>query len=246
MPNFASDPSFAQLEGLTADLRRPVRRFADWLAATCADQLLSLAMYGPVVSGDWPAGKRLARSAMVLRAIDLELLRRLALEGSQFEPDRLAPPIVLTPESIEHSRDTFALELLEIQQGRFVVLGDDHFASLTFDRDHVRLQCERELRVIAVAMRQGLLASGGGDERLGALSTDLTHSLLRVLGGLVWLEGAPHPGRVFSLVAEVEKLSGQALSGVYSALDRSDTAGWHKFRRLYADIEALEKFADGL
>ena len=81
-------------------------------------------------------------------------------------------------------------------------------------------------------------------ERLGRLSAELTDSLLRVLRGLLWLNGQSEPLPAFHAIEAVERLLGQPLPGVCTALDRSDMAGWHKFRRLYDDILALEQFAD--
>jgi len=37
----------------------------------------------------------------------------------------------------------------------------------------------------------------------------------------------------------VEKLLGRPLAGIYAALDTSNTAGWDKFQKMYADIQAL-------
>ncbi len=176
----------------------------------------------------------------------LEGLRLLATEGPKFGRLGLAAPVVLTRHAIERSRDTFPLELLEIQWRRILVLGDDFFASLTFEREHVRLACERELKVLRMAMHGGLLTSGGTDERLGELNQDLGLSLARVLHGLAWLTNTPRPATMFALVDAIEKELGIELRGVTGALDRADTAHWSKFRRLHADLEALEQFADAL
>ena len=67
----------------------------------------------------------------------------------------------MTPAYLSGSVDSFPLELLEIQQRRAVLWGDDYFADLKLDQADVRLQCERELKRILLGMRQGLLASGG-------------------------------------------------------------------------------------
>lgn len=207
--------------------------------------LRSLAVYGAAVAGHFQPDHHAVQSVLVLASADLELIRKLAQAGSGQRRWRFAPPLVMTARSIDRSRDTFPLELLEIQQWHVTLLGDDLFAGLQFEPRDVRLQCERELKVLEIAMHHGLLAAHGHEEHLSLLSADLSDSLLRVLRGLVWLAGEREPQPRFHLIERVEKLIGRPLPGVCAALDRSDLAGWHKFQRLYDDLLALGQFADG-
>jgi hypothetical protein len=230
---------------LPAALQAPAEHFARRIAELLGDAVRGLAIYGAAVAGPFHPEHDAVRSVLVLARADLELIRKLAQAGSGERRGRFAPPLVLTPRAIDSSRDTFPLELLEIQQWHVNLLGDEFFSALEFAAHDMRLQCEREIKVLEIAMHQGLLASRGHEEHLSLLSADLSDSLLRVLRGLVWLAGERQPQPRFHVIERVEKLIARPLPGVCAALDRSDLAGWHKFQRLYDDLQALGRFADG-
>ena len=91
----------------------------------------------------------------------------------------MAAPTVFTPAYLARSVDTFPLEFIEIQQQHVTVLGEDHFAPLVFEPAHVRLQCERELKVLEIGLQQGILVSQGRSESLKWLGDDVAERLLR-------------------------------------------------------------------
>ena len=99
-------------------------------------------------------------SVLMLDAMGLDILRQLSAKGAVSVAARFTAPMVMTPSFLKASRDSFPLELIEMQQQRLVLLGDDFFAGVTFDPSHVRLQCERELKSLSVGMRQAVVADG--------------------------------------------------------------------------------------
>ena len=161
----------------------------------------------------------------MLRTMDLGLLRHLGAVGRHFGPQGLAAPLVMTPEFLESSRDTFPLELIEIEQAHSIVFGPDYFAELKFaDRD-VRLQCERELEVLLIGLQQGLVAFGGIEDRLRLLQ----HDWLRVAPRLVRVvvaEGQKERLPAEQMVAEAAKLLDLPLAGIRRALLASTSPGW--------------------
>lgn len=231
---------------LHADLREPMEEFLPRLARVFGEQLDSVTLYGATVTDRIDLGRQSIRSAIIVKRIDLDQLRELAAEGTQLGRWSIAAPLILTPHMLDTSRDTFPLELLEVQVEHLTVLGTDPFEALAFDASNVRLQCERELRVLQIGLHQGLLASRGSTRRLGAVSLELSLNLLRILRGLLWLNGYDQPCSDFELLAKVEQLLDRKLPGLHASLDDSDSAGWIKFQQLYADVQALGQFADAL
>jgi hypothetical protein len=172
------------------------------------------------------------------------MLRELAGRGTVLGKSHIAAPLVMTPEYIAASLDTFPLELLEIHQNHLVLFGEDHFSDLSFDDGHVRLQCERELKTVLIALRQGLLAAAGREKFVGALVVDAAEGLMRTLRGMLWLRGQKDPKPAADVLTQVEKIVGRKLAGVRLALDRAGHHGWSEFESLYADVEALGEAAD--
>lgn len=244
----SSGPDLRDLERLAAAGREPMREFVATLRAILGDDLVSVTVYGATVLGDQEvaAVRSPVQSVVVVAKFDLEKLRQLAAEGKRLLRQGIGAPVVLTPEFIAGSRDTFPLELLEMQRQHVTVLGDDPLAALTFERASVARQCERELKVILLGMHQRLLAAGGYERQLPALSSDSAEHFCRILAGMLWLKGRAGPMSRTQLVSAAEEVFGRKLAGVAAGLDAKRYEGWATYRALYDDVAALGQMADKL
>lgn len=232
------------LNRVVASMRGPLQEYVSHVKELAGPNAKALTLFGAVVAGSFDPSRHTARNVLVVDHIDLSMLRRLAERGVRFGKARIAAPLVMTPDYIKTSLDTFPLELIEIHQQHLTVFGDDYFQDLSFDDAHVRLQCERELKAILIGLRQGLLAAAGQEKFIGALEMDVGEGLMRTLRGLLWLKGRKEAKPATEVVAEVEKIADRKLMGVRTALDSAAHHGWDEFERLYRDVEALGKIAD--
>ena len=232
------------VQNLPPAVREPIEQFARHVAQLAGSLLSGFAVYGVATTSAFDPARHRVRSALVLERFDLPFMRQLARFGSRYGRLHLAAPVIMTPRYIHDSCDTFALELLEIQQQHQAILGHDHFVDLPLEKTHLRLQCERELKMFHVGMHQGLLASLGDDGRLADLTNDVADGVLRVLRGLLWLQGQPAADGA-GLVAQVQRQLGRDLPGLEAVLTATDPLGWPQFQQLYADIETLEQSIHG-
>ena len=217
----------------------PIRRYAETLKELAGDNARSLTLFGTVAADTFNPRSHTARSVFVVGAVDLEMLRRLARQGPRLGKARIAAPLIMTPEYIDASLDTFPLEFLEIAQHRVCVFGEDYFQGLSLQAADVRHQCEREIKTIQLGMRQALLAAAGRDKTLSTVEVDVGERLLRSLRGLLWLHGDTEPRAALDAVAAVEDGIQRSLPGVRSAVDDRSHHGWEEFKTLYADVDAL-------
>lgn len=233
-----------QMERIAGAVRDAVRDYACDVCEIVGDRLAGLTIYGSAVSGEFDHLRDVVRSVLVLDAVELARLRDLARRGRRFGKRRIAAPIIMTPEYLRDSLDTFPLELIEIQDHHATLAGEEHFDDLAFQPEHVRLECERELKTLLIGLRQGLLAAGGKEKLLGELGAGAADTLARILRGLVWLKGQKEPPSRQDLLAKTEDLVGRALPGMRAAIERRGDRGWDPFVRLYEDLEALRRKAD--
>jgi len=238
------EPNTDALERLHETMRVPVRQFADYVAQLCGPNLVGLTFYGPILGAEFDAKRTPGRSVLVLDRDELEQVRRLAREGRRFGRTGLAAPLIMTPAYIQASRDTFPLELIEIQQQHATVLGKDVFEELTFEPAHVRLQCERECKTILIGMRQGLLATAGKDTLLGEVASEAAAALLRVLRGLLWLKGQRETCPPQEMLTRVEAMVERPLAGARPILAGNLGRDWASFRQLYEDVRHLGEVVD--
>lgn len=234
------------LSRVAQSVRSGVRAYAELLARLSGENLAGLTFFGAVLGDAFDPSRMAAASVMVLRRVDLDLLRTLAEHGAKLGSRHISAPLVMTPDYIAASLDTFPLELLEIHQHHATLLGEDHFDALEFDAAHVRLQCEREFKRTLIQMRQGLLAAAGREKVLGEMELDIGLHLLRTLRGLLWLKGGREPMARDAVLDESEKLVARPLPGVREALQPYGEHGWTAFTALYEDVEALAAVADEL
>ncbi|MCH7591653.1 MAG: hypothetical protein IH989_02580 [Planctomycetes bacterium] len=235
--------SLSGLDRTAAAMRKPISEFAELVRDLAGAKALTL--FGAVTTESFDATRQTARSVLVVDRVDLSVLRGLAEHGAKLGKVSIAAPLVMTPDYITDSLDTFPLELLEIMQKHVTLFGDDHFVDLSFEDAHVRLQCERELKVILIGLRQGLLAAAGREKFIGALEMDVGEGLSRTLRGLLWLKGRKDARPIDAVLTELEKVADRKLSGVRAAMDPTAEHGWMAFEKLYEDVEALGSLVDG-
>jgi hypothetical protein len=228
------------LDQITPGVREPVRTYAERVLAHGGDRVRCLALVGMVATSDFEPSSDTIESVLVMQTDGLDALRGLAKEGHRFGRSRIAGPTVLTPEFLAASRDTYPLELLEIQQQHLLIAGEDVFAPLVFDSSHVRLQCERQLKVISLAMRQAVVKLGMHQRVLRAAVLPLLTDFRRVLRGLAWLKGIDAPPRGRDLLAKVEELIGRRLPGAHRVFESPGAANWADFEQFYADVNLLD------
>jgi hypothetical protein len=244
--NFRMSDAPRDLDRLPERVRAVVREFVLYLRQPAGDRVLGLSVFGAAAAGTIDLEEQVVHTALVLDIVDLDLLERLAAEGARWDERRVAAPTVFTPGYIARSRDTFPLEFIEIQQQHVTVFGEDHFAPLAFDSTHVRLQCERELKVLEIGLQQGILVSQGRSESLQLLGDDVAERLLRALRGALWLKGTRHALPAAQVVEVAQRIFDRPLVGISGAIAHSGPTPWRQVRQLHADVQALGKLIDVL
>ena len=238
-----TDPP-VNLGKIAEPVRAAVGRFVEIIRQLAGSKTRGLTIYGPAVTADFDAARHAVSSVLVLDAMDLNLLRRFATEGARLGKERISAPLVMTPTYIAESCDTFPVELLEIQQRHVTVLGDDFFDDLTFEPQHVRLQCEREFKRILIRLRQGILAAAGREKMLADLETDIGVHLLRTMRGFLWLKDQKEYQAPSSVVDAIEKLADRKLVSVRQAVEATFDHNWSAYESLYRDVEVLAGWAN--
>jgi len=232
------------IEQIVEPMRQGVQRYADLIKELVGPNGLSLTLFGAIAGDTFDKKRNTVTNVLVMKSVDLDVLRRLSQNGVKLGKASISAPLIMTPEYIQASLDTFSLELIEIQQRHLILFGEDYFKDLLFQEEHVRHQTERELKTLLIGMRQGLLASAGREKFITALESDIAERLIRTLRGLLWLKGKKEGMVAKEVIFQAEEIIGGPLLGVKGimAMDKQD--GWETFKILYGDIEAIGKFVD--
>lgn len=223
------------------DIHEPLQRFATRIGELVGPGALSLSLIGAAATPFHDPRRHIVRTALVLDSVDLIMLKEFSKEGPRWAKHRIAAPLVLTPDYIRASLDSFSLEFLEIQQHHRTLFGPDPFVDLSFRDADIRLQCERELKTILLGLRQSLLSCAGRDRELARIGEEAADTLVRTLRGLLWLKGRREAKPAEEVIADVGALLGRSLPGIKEALVPDGHRDWDAFRALYSDVESLLK-----
>lgn len=227
------------LSRLPRNQHGPVQEFIALLQALAGDHLKAVAIVGE-------ADEAPIRTVVVLDEIDLDLVRQLGAQGAALGRLGLQAPLLMTPDYIRASLDTFPIELLEIQQRHVTVLGEDFFAPLVFKKSDVRLQLERELKREMLLIRQGVLSAGDRSKVLAEVHAAASEQMLRLLRAALWLHGRPLPEARAGLVRIAAEVTGLDLSALGVPAGGGCTVEFGAVKSLYATVISLANFVDRL
>ena len=105
----------------------------------------------------------------------------------------VAIPLFMTRSYLEGSQDAYPIEFLNMKRHYVVVSGKDVLAELAFDRRHIRLQLERELRGKLLHLRSGYLATEGNARKIRELITLSLTAFISLFSALLYLKNIEIP-----------------------------------------------------
>jgi hypothetical protein len=149
------------------------------------DGLLAVIMYGSAVTHEYKPGQSDINIIVVLKDNSLALLKNLTPIATQWKKRNVAIPFFMTRDFIAQAVDSYPIEFLDIQLNHRILFGEDYFSHLSIERENLRLQCERELRGVAVHLRKEFVSSGGKEAFLNNLARASMQKLLPVFKALL-------------------------------------------------------------
>ncbi len=154
-----------------------------------ASNIHSFHLVGSAVIPDYNEKLSDINTVLVLNTMDLRVLAFLAPLGKKYGKKRIAAPLVMTPAYIETSLDSFPIEFLDFKLIHKTVYGGDVLKDIMIAKSSLRLQCEREIKIKLIGLRQGYLSSLGKKKHLAAVlvksftgSMPLFRAIIHLLG----------------------------------------------------------------
>jgi hypothetical protein len=238
---------------LPEKIEAPLRLFTDKLASGLGDNLQSITLVGSSLTEDFVPSQSDINTVLVLGKQTQETLNIIASLAKPMSKKKLSAPLLMTASYIERSRDVFGVELLDFQLIHKTILGDDPFASLSFDTKDVRLQCERELKAMLIRLRQGYIAAAANKKLVRDILISTSKSLTPILRAMLWLKDAERPiltNRTFKKAAHefscnmdtVLTVSGWRHEKVRLSQDQMQST----FEQTYSTVDKLSAIVDAL
>jgi hypothetical protein len=105
----------------------------------------------------------------------------------------VAIPLFLTESYVDTSLDVFPIEYLNFQRNYALVFGKDILKDLAFDREFIRLQCEREIKGKLLILRQAFLETSGKGKSLKEVIGNSISAFVAIFDALLHLKGQDLP-----------------------------------------------------
>ena len=227
--------------------------FQDEILRGYNDNIHSITLTGSALTDDFVPGKSDINSVVVLAEMDLKFLELLSALGKKYQKKRIAAPLIMTPEYIMNSLDVFPIEFLNIKLLHKTLFGENLFQDLKINRVDLRLQCERELKVRLIGLRQGYISCLGNSKMLMEMFIDSFSGYVPLFKGIILLLGKKPPVTSQDAIAVLEEVSGvntrvfdtiltQKKQKTKLMMGQLNTI----FQDYYAAIEKLGDITDGI
>jgi predicted nucleotidyltransferase len=167
------------------------------------DDLVSIILYGSAASGEYVAGKSDVNFMIVLSDQGIDSLNRTFDLIAKWKKHNVATPLFVTEAYVRTSLDVFPIEYLNFQKTYELVYGKDILNDLSFDREFLRMQCEREVKGKLLVLREAFLESQGKGKYLQQLIAQSLGAFVAIFNGLLHLKGRDLPGHKRDVIRNV-------------------------------------------
>lgn len=182
--------------------------FLDIVLNKYKDKIHSIHITGSALTEDFNPNSSDINSIIVLNKMDLKFLEDFAPLGKKFGKKQISSPLIMTPEYISTSLDVFPVEFLTIKMLHKTVLGEDIFIDLEIKKSDLRPQCERELKVRLIGLRQGYLSSLGNRKFLADGFISSFSGYIPLFRGIILLLGTTPPEENKEVLTTLHDISG--------------------------------------
>lgn len=227
--------------------------FFEDLLSRFKEKIHSLHVVGSALTEDFNPDTSDVNSVMVLNEMDLSVLEHLAPLGKSYGKKKIAAPLIMTPKYIASSLDVFPIEFLNFRLIHQTVYGEDLLAGVKIDPENLRHQCERELKVKLIGLRQGYISSQGDRKALAEHFTSSISGYMPLFRGVISLMGGEPPTGGQDVLAALREVSGVDTSAFERVLSDRTKKVKHTIEELnsmfedyYAATEALSEKVDAI
>lgn len=210
------------LENLVQEAHKDVTRHFDALAPVLEKVLKGAVVSGAAVTGPYVSGRTALDLALIFNDSPGESLAALAGAFKPLAKKGFAPPLVLSQQELTTSLDVFPMEFLAMKQTGTVVAGEFDLDGIPIEKEHLRLQVERELRGLVLHCRMAYLSHASNEAALGRLVASGAGRLGSIFGAASFVLGTTTnvPADLVALVTEKRpRLSGNRLLELAASLD---------------------------
>ncbi len=173
-----------------------------------ADDLISVVLYGSAAHDASQDHYSDFNVMIVLRQTSLAALAPAASLLQKWMKRGNPVPLVIHQVHLLTSCDVFPIEFLDMKERHRVLFGTDLLAGLEIKKDHLRLQCENEIKAKLIALRSYYLRVYPDKKKLKEFLLRSSSAFFAIFRGLLRLQGSAVPPLRPDILAQLQKSTG--------------------------------------
>ena len=241
------------VEHLPPKLEKHLNEFVLTVRNLLGDDLKSIILYGSAARGEFDTKRSDLNLLVVFDQVGFHHLATLAPLTKKWHRQRIATPLVVSPQYISSALDVYPLEFLDMQSSRRVLFGDDVLAEINPPVQAIRRQCEQEARGKLLHLREIVMETALKPKHLQQAMILSVPSFVRIGRHVLRLLEQPPKMHAKEVIDELRKATQLPLEGLEIAwniktgkrtLSRSDIISF--FETYLNDVFAITTFVDNL
>lgn len=196
------------LDKLKPGASERIKPFLEEVLSKDKGEIHSIHITGSGITDDFDPKVSDVNSIFVLKEMDLKFLELLAPLGKKYGRHKVAAPLMMTPEYISRSLDVFPIEFLNFKLIHATVSGEDILENIEINRMDLRHQCERELKVKLIWLRQGYISSAGDRKLLTEGFVSSISGYIPLFRGIIVLLGKEPPVGQAGVITSLAEATG--------------------------------------
>lgn len=205
--------------------KRPEEIFDEFtsdLKKVFQDDLISITLYGSGARGDYVPGKSDINFLVIVSEAGMEKLELCFELVKKWKKRNVSVPLFMTKSFIESSLDTYPVEFLNMKHEHVTIFGEDPLINLEFDKDHILLQCEKELKGKTLNLWQEFLKTEGKEEKLFELVRRSLTAYVSLFRALLYAHGKDLPKKKRGVIEACSRELGAKLDTFMKFADMID------------------------
>ncbi len=194
--------SLYNVEHLPVSAARKIENFVVTLLSLHETNVTSILVYGSAAGVNFNPQTSDINIAVIVKTLDMDVMTKSLNAVSQAKKDGISAPLFLTREYIRSSSDVFPIEFSEIKDQHVVIFGEDVFAEITVDAQHIRLFCESQIKGKILRVRQSYLESKGDERIIRTILHDSLNGLMPIFRQMLILKKITPPAHKKELLKQ--------------------------------------------
>lgn len=171
---------------ISEKMKNRIQDFLQRLKGAYGEELISVVLYGSAASDEFVDKHSNLNFLVVLKNTDCETLKKASGIVNKFS---MFHPLFMTEHYIGTSTDIFPVEFLDLKENNCLLYGKDCLSDIQIDTRNLRFQCEQELKVKLLNLRNTYLRIHKDKAALRNLLFKSITSILHIARNVLRLKG---------------------------------------------------------